>query len=532
MLDQDLAALATPPYDVVANLPYHVTSPVLHRLLGGEAGPRARALRPHGPARGGGTHRRPTRLDELPLGLRPVPRRPDGRAARSPRRLRAGAGGGVGGARPRRAAADAPGRLPPAMEDDLWRLVQAGFRERRKMLHNVLPRQLPIDPATIAAALAEVGIASDRRPQTLGVGEWIALLGALGPIPADRRGRRGGGRAVTAPRGRVTPVVRVAPAKLNLTLAVVGRRPDGFHLLHSVMVTLDLADRLTLDPAFGPADRLHVVGTASSPAPDLGPVQENLVLRAIAAARTAIRAAGDDRPLPALAVRLEKRIPAAAGLGGGSSDAVAALDGALEAWGVRGPPGRGDAHGRRRVARVGLPVLRGRRLGGRRGTGRARAAGPAAPRRLPRRRPRDPGGRGPDARGLRAIRRGRPTGGRRGARVVHAPRDGAAGRALDVALPGASRRARVRQRPGPGRRRPRPRPDRARRALSRLLERPVGQSGSGPTLWALSASKADAVGDAAIIRAALADGLIAFPGDRPPFIAAAALAGIPSSVPS
>jgi hypothetical protein len=40
VLDEDLAALAAPPYDVVANLPYHVTSPVLHRLLGGEAGPR------------------------------------------------------------------------------------------------------------------------------------------------------------------------------------------------------------------------------------------------------------------------------------------------------------------------------------------------------------------------------------------------------------------------------------------------------------------------------------------------------------
>jgi 4-diphosphocytidyl-2C-methyl-D-erythritol kinase len=73
---------------------------------------------------------------------------------------------------------------------------------------------------------------------------------------------------------------------------------------------------------------------------------------------------------------------------------------------------------------------------------------------------------------------------------------------------------------------------RARRALSRLLDRPVGQSGSGPTLWALSASKADAVGDAAIIRAALADGLITFPGDRPPFVAAAALGDAPSSVPS
>ena len=42
----------------------------------------------------------------------------------------------------------------------------------------------------------------------------------------------------TDPSRRVTPVVRLAPAKLNLTLAVVGRRPDGYHALHSVMVPL------------------------------------------------------------------------------------------------------------------------------------------------------------------------------------------------------------------------------------------------------------------------------------------------------
>jgi len=90
-------------------------------------------------------------------------------------------------------APDSEGRLPAGMEDDLWRLVQAGFRERRKMLHNVLPRQLPIDPATVLEALAAAGIDGDRRPQTLGVGEWIALLGALGPVPEDRRGRRAEG---------------------------------------------------------------------------------------------------------------------------------------------------------------------------------------------------------------------------------------------------------------------------------------------------------------------------------------------------
>src|SRR5262245_22463073 len=55
----------------------------------------------------------------------------------------------------------------------------------------------------------------------------------------------------------VTPVVRLAPAKLNLTLAVVGRRADGYHALHSVMVPLDLADRLSLavDPSPAASDR-------------------------------------------------------------------------------------------------------------------------------------------------------------------------------------------------------------------------------------------------------------------------------------
>jgi protease YdgD len=82
-------------------------------------------------------------------------------------------------------------RLPDAEgEDALWRLVQAAFRERRKMLHNVLARQLPLEPARVEAALAAAGIAPDRRPQTVAVGEWLALLDALGEIAPDTRGRR------------------------------------------------------------------------------------------------------------------------------------------------------------------------------------------------------------------------------------------------------------------------------------------------------------------------------------------------------
>ena len=68
-------------------------------------------------------------------------------------------------------------------EEQLWRVVQAGFRERRKMLHNVLPRQLPqVGRERFKAALAEVGIAPDRRPQTVSVEDWMALAAAIGPI--------------------------------------------------------------------------------------------------------------------------------------------------------------------------------------------------------------------------------------------------------------------------------------------------------------------------------------------------------------
>ena len=82
----------------------------------------------------------------------------------------------------------------------------------------------------------------------------------------------------------LTPVVRLAPAKLNLTLAVVGRRADGFHDLHSVFVPLALHDVLTLAPSGpgGRSDTLHVSGL------DAGPADDNLVLRAIAAGRDAI----------------------------------------------------------------------------------------------------------------------------------------------------------------------------------------------------------------------------------------------------
>lgn len=101
------------------------------------------------------------------------------------------------------------------------------------------------------------------------------------------------------------PAVLEARAKLTLSLRVVGARPDGYHLLDAEMVTLDLVDRLELSEG----DGLDVIDSgASAPAGD-----DNLVRRALAlAGRTA-------------SVRLHKRIPSGAGLGGGSADAAAIL---------------------------------------------------------------------------------------------------------------------------------------------------------------------------------------------------------------
>jgi 16S rRNA (adenine1518-N6/adenine1519-N6)-dimethyltransferase len=185
-LDQDLNRLVATPFEVVANVPYHITSPILHRLLGDAP--------------------RPARLVLM------VQREVADRIAAPPgqmsylsvfvqyqARVRVAFTVPASAFEPEPAVESAvivvepyppDDRLPDAdAEDALWRLVQAAFRERRKMIHNVLSRQLPVEPARVAAALESAGIAPDRRPQTLAVGEWLALLGAFGEIGPDTRGR-------------------------------------------------------------------------------------------------------------------------------------------------------------------------------------------------------------------------------------------------------------------------------------------------------------------------------------------------------
>ncbi len=178
VLDADVSSLVEPPYDLVANLPYHITSPILHQFLGGAPRPERFVLMVQREVA--------ERITSPPGGmsylsvfvqyhadvklLRIVP------ASAFEPAPEVDSAVVTGRVRPR--------RLPEGEEDELWRLVQAGFRERRKMIHNVLIRQLPVvGRERITAALETADIEPDRRPQTVSVDEWLALSAAIGPLP-------------------------------------------------------------------------------------------------------------------------------------------------------------------------------------------------------------------------------------------------------------------------------------------------------------------------------------------------------------
>lgn len=111
-----------------------------------------------------------------------------------------------------------------------------------------------------------------------------------------------------------------APAKINLFLHVLGRRPDGYHEIESVMQMVSLYDEISIKQG----DAGIKLRTDN---PELPEGEENLITRA---ARLMCSETGR---APALEIRLIKRIPVAAGLGGGSSDAAATLTGLNRLWG-------------------------------------------------------------------------------------------------------------------------------------------------------------------------------------------------------
>ena len=178
-----------PPYDVVANLPYHITSPILHALLGAPPRPerlvlmvqREVAERIAAP---------PGQMSYLsvfvqyharvriafrvpPTAFEPEPAVESAVIVVEPY--------------------DADDRLDPETEDAA---LAAGpgraSASAARCSTTCWPASCPCDAARVTAALAAAGIDPDRRPQTLAVGEWLALREALGPIGEDRRGRRAG----------------------------------------------------------------------------------------------------------------------------------------------------------------------------------------------------------------------------------------------------------------------------------------------------------------------------------------------------
>lgn len=112
-----------------------------------------------------------------------------------------------------------------------------------------------------------------------------------------------------------------APAKLNLFLHVTGRRPDGKHLLQSIFTLIDLAD--TVDLTLLPSGDVEREGDLT------GPAEEDLCVRAARLLKERFRVGAGVR------IRLEKRIPVGAGLGGGSSDAATVLIGLNRLWNLR-----------------------------------------------------------------------------------------------------------------------------------------------------------------------------------------------------
>ena len=165
------------PIKVVANIPYHITSPLLHAFLEGERPPELIVL-----------------LVQLEVAERVAA--PPGRMSYLSVFAQNVASAEVLARVPAAAFEPAPEvdsavlrlrrRAVPIVpagdeREPFYRIVQAGFRQRRKQVHNGLSRELPVDREAIAAALAGCGVNPERRPQTLTLGEWACLTTVLGP---------------------------------------------------------------------------------------------------------------------------------------------------------------------------------------------------------------------------------------------------------------------------------------------------------------------------------------------------------------
>jgi len=168
---------ADEPFKVVANIPYHITSPLLHAFLEGERPPRRMVVlvqlevaeRVAAP---------PGQMSYLSVFVQNVA------SAEVVARVPAAAfepAPAVDSAILRLRARADPAVPPGPEREPFYRVVQAGFRQRRKQIHNGLGRELPLVPEALESALETCGVSRDRRPQTLSVDEWACLATGLAP---------------------------------------------------------------------------------------------------------------------------------------------------------------------------------------------------------------------------------------------------------------------------------------------------------------------------------------------------------------
>ena len=165
------------PIKLVANIPYHITSPLLHTFLEGERPPELTVL-----------------LVQVEVAERVAA--PPGKMSYLSVFVQNVATAEIVDRVPAAAFEPAPEvdsailrlrrREQPAVEagsgrDPFYRVVQAGFRQRRKQVHNGLTRELAVEREVVASALETCGVDPDRRPQTLSVDEWTCLTAQLGP---------------------------------------------------------------------------------------------------------------------------------------------------------------------------------------------------------------------------------------------------------------------------------------------------------------------------------------------------------------
>lgn len=118
-----------------------------------------------------------------------------------------------------------------------------------------------------------------------------------------------------------------APAKINLALHIIGRRADGYHLIESLVVFAKLGDRVSVQKAERDMFRLEGPEAAALSGEDAG---NNLVVRARDGLREMARQSGLE--LPPVEICLDKRLPVASGIGGGSADAAATLKALCQLW--------------------------------------------------------------------------------------------------------------------------------------------------------------------------------------------------------